>query len=81
MLISTVSSIRGVIVAGFTVAQLEALEAAIAEGALRVKYADREVTYHSLSDMLRLRDQIKAELGVATSNRSRRYAQFSKGLE
>lgn len=48
---------------------------------MRVKYADREVTYHSLSDMLRLRDQIKAELGVATSNRSRRYAQFSKGLE
>ena len=67
--------------AGFTTAQLEALEAAIAQGALKVKYQDREVTYQSLSDMLRLRDVMRGELGTETTNRVRRFAQFSKGIE
>jgi len=65
----------------FTQIQLAALTAAIAEGALKVKYQDREVTYHSLSDMLKLRQQMRDELGlVEPADRNRRYAQFSKGF-
>ncbi len=63
----------------YTSAQLEALEAAMAEGVLTVEYADRRVTYRSLDEMRRLRDDIRSELGLASSG-SRRYAQFSKGL-
>lgn len=40
----------------FTQSQLDALDAAIAEGVLVVKYADKEVTYRSLNDMLRIRE-------------------------
>ena len=39
----------------WTQEQLDALNAAIAEGALRVKYQDKEVEYRSLSDMLKLK--------------------------
>ena len=41
---------------------LRLLEAAIATGARRVKYADREVEYRSLADMLMLRDTLRAQL-------------------
>ena len=66
----------------FTLAQLAALTEAIATGALKVKYQDREVTYHSLADMIKLRDQMRQELGVAGAeqSRNRRYAQFGKGF-
>ena len=50
--------------AGFTQTQLEALEAAIAQGALTVRYADRSVTYHSLAEMLRLRDRMQREIAA-----------------
>jgi hypothetical protein len=52
----------------FTPDQLTALESAIGMGALRVRYADRDVTYHSLDQMLQLRNQIRAELGLSQSN-------------
>lgn len=63
----------------FTLDQLAALTAAIATGALKVKYQDREVTYHSLADMIKLRDQMRQELGLSDQYRNRRYAQFGKG--
>jgi hypothetical protein len=46
----------------FTQEQVTALEGAIAEGTLRVKYADREVTYQSLDAMRRLLVQMRAEV-------------------
>lgn len=49
---------------GFTTDNLELLEAAIAEGALKVKYTDKEIEYRSLKDMLKIRDLIKKELGL-----------------
>lgn len=53
-----------------TKTDLAALEAAIATGATKVRYADgREVTYRSLAEMLRIRDMMKAELGQATAPR------------
>lgn len=50
----------------FSQDQLTALESAIAQGALSVRFADRTVTYHSLSEMLKLRDTMRAELGVSS---------------
>jgi hypothetical protein len=67
----------------FTMEQLAALEAAITSGTLRVRDGDREVTYHSLDAMIRLRDRMRAELGLAGQNGLSTviYARFSKGLE
>ncbi|WVR18329.1 hypothetical protein y223_00049 [Bordetella phage PY223] len=64
----------------WTIEQLAAVEEAIASGATRVKYVDREVQYNSLSDLLRLRDKMRVELGLADASRNRRYGAFSKGL-
>ena len=36
----------------FSQTDLDAIDAAIASGALRVKYKDREVQYQSLADLL-----------------------------
>jgi len=46
----------------FSQAQLDALDEALATGALSVKYADRSVTYRSLSDMIALRDRMARTL-------------------
>lgn len=49
---------------------LDALEQAIAGGALKVRYADgREVQYRSLAEMRSIRDEIRRELGVARPSR------------
>jgi len=62
----------------WTQEDLTKLEAAIAGGALRVKYKDREVTYRSLAEMLQLRDQMRNDLGLNTAPR-RKVFQISKG--
>ncbi len=49
----------------FTESQLTALETAIAKGVLSVQYADRRITYQSLTEMIKLRDVMRAEIGVA----------------
>lgn len=46
----------------FTQTQLDALNSAIAEGALTVKYQDKSVTYRSLDEMLRLRELMYREI-------------------
>jgi hypothetical protein len=52
---------------GFTKENLNSLEAAIAEGAMRVKYSDKEIEYRSLKEMLKIRDLMKRELGLCKS--------------
>jgi hypothetical protein len=68
----------------FTQTQLDQLETAIAQGALSVRYADRWVTYHTPDEMLRLRNQIRAELCIsktAPANRGGRLTFITgKGL-
>ena len=49
---------------GFTLEKLTALECAIAEGALRVKYSDKEIEYRSLNEMMKIRDIMKRALGL-----------------
>jgi hypothetical protein len=50
----------------YTLTQLQTVEDAIASGALRVEIDGRVVVYQSLDALMKLRDQIRAELGVAT---------------
>jgi len=67
----------------WTQTQLDALDVAIVSGSLRVRYSDREVMYRSLDEMIRIRDLMRADLGLLGDNggRSHMYAGFSKGLE
>lgn len=65
----------------WTTSDLEAIDSAIKSGRLRVRYGDRDVTYRSLDEMLRIRDLINHELGlVADGGRTVRYSTYSKGL-
>ena len=56
----------------FTQEQLTQLEEAIASGTLRVRYADRDVTFHSLKEMRTLRSQMQTELGLAAGRPRRK---------
>lgn len=65
----------------YTQEQLTILEAAIAEGALTVRYADKQTTYRSLDEMMRIRDMIRDDLGTnPNSTGGVVYPSFSKGL-
>lgn len=72
----------------FTMDDLRALEGAIALGATRVKYTDKEVEYRSLKDMQATRRMIRRELGLEDSSKRtglfggrRIVAKHSKGLD
>ena len=64
----------------YTEEQYRELQAAIAEGALVVRHADRTVTYRSLDEMQRILRMMADELGIRPNNNGgRRLASFSKG--
>ncbi|MFB8829065.1 phage head-tail joining protein [Azotobacter sp. CWF10] len=64
----------------YTLEQYTALQAAIAEGALTVRYQDKSVQYRSLDEMMRILKLMATELGLNSNNDGgRRYASFSKG--
>lgn len=48
--------------AGFTLAQLEALESAIATGTLSVYYGNKRVEYRSMPELIAARGLIRADL-------------------
>jgi hypothetical protein len=65
----------------FTAEDLAALESAIAKGVKTVKYTDKEITYRSLDEMLKIRDMIRNCLGLNGNQRGlRRVAQTDKAL-
>lgn len=65
----------------FTQDQLDTLEKAIAAGTTQVRFADgHSVQYASLSDMLRVRDMMRRDLGVSATNSGRRYGKFTSGV-
>lgn len=64
----------------FTTEQLEKLDEALSQGVLKVKYADKEVTYQSTPDMLRLRNLMATELGLVDNSSGRVYTSFDKGF-
>jgi len=51
----------------FTQSQYDALCSAIAEGALIVKYADKQVEYRSLDEMLKIKAMMAADLLPSTN--------------
>jgi hypothetical protein len=64
----------------FSLEQLQLLEEAIAQGALSVKYQDKEIHYSTLDDMLKARDLIRRQLGLTKNSYLRMYTQFKNGL-
>jgi len=51
----------------FTQAQYDAMTAAISQGATRVKYADKEVEYRTLDEMIRIKGLMEGDLGINVS--------------
>jgi uncharacterized protein YaiI (UPF0178 family) len=62
----------------YTQEQLDDLEAAIAEGVTSVSSNGRHVTYRNLGEMLKLRDLMAQELGIAGAGRQRKYMTFRR---
>ena len=52
---------------GFTLEQLQALEASIASGERRVKYNDKEVEYRSIEEMRKLVSMMRKALCLDSS--------------
>lgn len=64
----------------YTIEQYSALQAAIAEGALSVRYADKSVNYRSLDEMMRILKLMASDLGINAGHcGGRRFTSFSKG--
>lgn len=59
---------------------LNKLKRAIATGARRVKYSDREVEYRDLDEMKQALEFLQRELGLRKPGSTRVYVQTSKGL-
>ncbi len=66
--------------ATWTQAELDALERAIASGVVTVKFEDREVTYRSMTDLLKAREVIARSLGQGDPHNGRRRVIFDKEL-
>ena len=69
----------------YTIEQYNALNSAIALGATSVQYSDKQVTYRSISDMLRVKSLMEADLfpsmaKVNLQNR-RKFVQFNRGTD
>ena len=66
----------------FTQTDIDKLRAAIAQGALRVRFADRDVTYRSLDEMRSILAMMQAAVNAAAGRPRRRAVRFqtSKGL-
>jgi hypothetical protein len=64
----------------WTQADITALETAIKGGVLRVRFGDREVQYHSIAEMLKLLDTMKAAVDTSSGTSTTRttYAIFKK---
>lgn len=68
----------------FTQEDLVAIEQALVKGVRIVKYVDKEVTYRSVDEMLKIRDMIRQCLGMKDANTGgrglRRVASYNKAL-
>lgn len=65
----------------WTLDDLSNLNDAIKTGARKVKYADKEVEYRDLDEMLRIQKAMKDALGLNSPGRERVFASHSKGLD
>ncbi|HEY4088864.1 MAG TPA: hypothetical protein VGM43_23195 [Bryobacteraceae bacterium] len=53
----------------FTQTQLDALESAIATGALSCEFDGKRATYRSLDEMMRIRDTMRVSLGLNSTTK------------
>ena len=60
----------------FTQDDLKSLEKAIVGGTLTVRYSDKNITYRSLDEMMRIRDLVRNELGLTTRKNRRIFSEF-----
>ena len=65
----------------FTQAHLTAIEEAIAGGYLKVRYDDKEVTYHSMGDLLKARALIASKLNTSASPMRKVYITTARDYE
>lgn len=63
----------------YTTEQLEELERLIASGESSAAYQDRRIGWRSLQDLIRLRDEMRRELGASSAPRFVQ-AVYEKGL-
>lgn len=63
----------------YTQAQIDDLKKAIAEGVLKVRFADREVTYRSLDEMRQTLTMMLNEVSAAAGKRRSRRIMFATG--
>lgn len=61
-------------------ALLSNLEKALFSGHLKVKNGDKEIQYNSTSEMIKVRDILRVELGLVSKGSRRKFASHSKGL-
>lgn len=64
----------------YTTEQLTALENVIADGVLTVKYGEKQVTYRSLDEMIRIRNLMRSDLGLTDAAARRVTPVIRKGL-
>ena len=69
----------------YTQQQVDDLEKAIAQGALRVRYNDKEIIYRSLEEMRAILNEMKNALGINKKGKSsilgiKTYLYTDKGL-
>jgi len=64
----------------YTQKQYEDLVAAIATGAMFVKYSDKELRFRSLGEMEALKDKMELELGISKKSRRKTVTVYNKGL-
>lgn len=65
---------------GFSQQEIEAIQKAIALGALKVKYQDREVQYRSLDEMIEILNMMQKSVGNISGKLRVINPEFSKGL-
>ena len=63
----------------YTQTQIDTLKSAIAEGALKVRFGDREVTYRSLDEMRQTLRMMEDEVRAAAGRPRRRRIGFMTG--
>lgn len=63
----------------WTQAHIDALKEAIALGAKKVKYFDKEIEYRSLDEMRDILAEMEAEVNPTTNKTRRKYASVSSG--
>jgi len=63
----------------YTKEQLEALEDAISQGVTSVSYNGKTITYRSLSEMIKIRDNMRSELGVSAKKPRSYRTSFKSG--